>query len=762
MIPPLLRRARRSAFAAWALALAGAVAALPAPARAAVTRVVITSRQPVLGGRPFGAVGAYEKLRGTVYFTLDPNNPHDRIIANLDLAPRDARGLVEFSADLIVLQPVNPAAANGDVLLDILNRGRLEVLSDFNRARGSADPTTPAQFGDGYLMRQGYTIVGVGWEFDLPPAPGLVLLRAPIATRHGRPITGWVNPWFIPSHPTASYEYASHYYTPAYPPLHPDDPAYRLTVRAGGAAAPGLIPRADWHFGRLQGGKLVPDPNWVTLQRDARRSRAGARANQGGFQPGLTYQVNYQSQNPPVAGVGFAAVRDFASAMKYSPSALVHARHVLTYGASQTGRWQREMIYEGFTVDEQGRQAVDALMVQTGGTATGGFNRPFAQPDDLGSFTHTVFPIRYETTTDPVTGRRDGLGARIPPALAPKIFFIDTGSEYWDRGRVAALRHTSLDGTRDLPDPPNVRVYTLAGTRHAPGSWPPAMDGSQQLPANPNDYRWIHRALLAALHRWVDQGVLPPPSRHPLLSDGSLIHRRDIKFPAIPGVQWPYFTPGGFRDDLRGAQAVLPLLVPQVDADGNDIGGIHTPEQAVPLGTYTDWAFRSPAQGAPFTQVEMAGSFIPFAKTRALREQAHRGGRAALPAGKIGAKGCDIPQGGPPPGNEFGAAPARRSADLGPGGPQVGASMPPRAVTAGRLTSGTRAAGALGPAPTKDPRRSLAERYPSRAAYLRLVQQYATREAQQGYLLPADVPTIVRDAGHHWDWIISQGNNDWE
>jgi len=667
---PMLCKAKMPACAGLALALAAAIAALPAPARAEVTRVVITSRQPVLGGQRFGAVGAYEKLRGTVYFSLDPSNPHDRMIADLDHAPRDRQGKVEFSADLLILEPQNPAAGNGDVLLDIVNRGRLEVLSDFNRAHGSADPTTPAQYGDGYLMRSGYTIVGVGWEFDLPRKPGLVLVNAPVATNQGQPITGWVGPWFIPSHAVASYDFASGYYTPAYPPLHPDDPAYRLTVRAGVAAAQGLIPRADWHFGRMQGGKLIPDPNWITLK--------------GGFQPGLTYQVDYESENPPVAGVGFAAVRDLAAAIKYSPSAIVHARHVLTYGASQTGRWQREMIYEGFTLDEQGRPAVDALMVQTGGTATGGFNRPFAQPDDLGSFTHTVFPIRYETTTDPVTGRRDGLGARIPPALAPKVFFIDTGSEYWDRGRVAALRHTSLDGTRDLPDPPNVRVYTLAGTRHAPGSWPPAMDGSQQLPANPNDYRWIHRALLAALHRWVDQGVLPPPSRHPLLSDGSLIHRRDIKFPAIPGVEWPYFTPGGFRDDLKGAQAVLPLLVPQVDADGNDLGGIHTPEQAVPLGTYTDWAFRSPAQGAPFTQVEMAGSFIPFAKTRAQREQAH------------------------------------------------------------------------------DPRCSIAERYSSRAEYLQLVQQAARRTAQQGYLLPDDVPTIVREAGQHWDWIMAQGDDDRE
>ena len=654
------------ALAGVGLALACGLGWAAVPARAEVTGVVITSRQPVLGGQSFGAVGAYEKLRGTVHFELDPSNPRDRMIVDLDKAPRDRRGKVEFSADLLILEPKNAAAGNGTVLLDVVNRGRLETLSTFNRAKGSTDPATAAEFGDGSLMRSGYTIVAVGWEFDTPRAPGLILLQAPMATNQGRPITGWVSPWFLPDRAAASYKYASGYYTASYPPLHPDDPSYRLTVRAGVAATQGLIPRGAWRFGRMEAGKLVADPNWVTLQ--------------GGFQPGMTYQIDYESESPPVAGVGFAAVRDMASAIKYNPAAVVRASRVLAYGASQTGRWLREMLYQGFTTDEQGREAVDGLMIQTGGTSFGSFNQRFAQPEELGSFTQTVFPIRYETTTDPLTGRRDGLGARVPAGQAPKIFLIDTGSEYWDRGRVAALRHTSLDGTRDLPDPPNLRVYTLAGTMHGPGAWPPATRGNQQLASNPNDYRWVHRALLAAMDQWVATGAAPPPSQHPELGNGTLIPRREIKFPDIPGVEWPYFTPGGFRADVKGVDAVLPLLVPQVDADGNDIGGIRTPEQAVPLGTYTDWAFRSLADGAPFTQVEMAGSFIPFAKTRAERERAH------------------------------------------------------------------------------DPRLSIAERYASRAAYLRQVQQAAAKTAQQGYLLAGDVPAIVALAGQHWDWIMAQGN----
>ena len=602
-----MKVSRRGIFGV-ALIVAAAMFA-PTAARGEVTRVEITSRQDVLGGKSFGTVGPYEKLVGKVYFAIDPGNPHNKLIVDIDKAPRNAQGKVEFSADLFILEPKDPSRGNGVLFFDVVNRGRKQVLVTFNRAKGSNDPATEAEFGDGLLMREGYTIVAVGWEFDYPRNKGLVLLDAPMATDNGKPITGWVNPWFIPDKQTDSFEYAAGYFTPVYPPLNPKDSAYWLTEREGLVAAPRVIPRKDWEFGHMVSGQMVYDPNWLTLK--------------GGFKPGMTYQVNYESENPPVAGVGFAAVRDMASALKYDANAIVHGKYVYTYGSSQVGRWQRQMIYQGFTTDEQGRQAIDAMFIQTGGTSIGSFNERFAQPDELGSFTQTIFPIRYETTTDPVTGKRDGLGARVPPGEEPKIFLVDTGSEYWDRGRVAALRHVSIDGTQDLPDSPNVRVYFIAGTKHGPGSWPPADNGTQQLLSNPNDYRWVQRGLLSALDGWARKGIAPPPSKHPMLSDGTLIPQRNIKFPNITGVQWPYRVPGGFRADVPGPASVLPFLTPQVDADGNDVGGIRLPEQAVPLGTYTDWAFRSEATGAPNTLVAMAGSFIPFPETRAERDKTH-------------------------------------------------------------------------------------------------------------------------------------------
>jgi len=603
-------KAHRSSTLVLALAIV-AIYFAPVIARAEVTRVEISSRQDVLGGKSFGTVGAYEKLSGKVYFAVDPNNPHNKIIADLDKAPRNAQGKVEFSADLFILRPKDASRGNGVAFFDVVNRGRMGLLGVFDRAKGSTDPISEAEFGDGLLLREGYTLVAVGWEFEVRKDrdKNLVGLTAPIATENGKSITGWVSPWFIPDKAAESYDYTSGYNTSVYPPLDPKNLDYRLTVREGWVAMQHLIPRGDWQFGRMENGQVAFDPNWLTLK--------------GGLKAGMTYQLTYESKNPRVAGLGFAAIRDLASDIKHNADAIVHARYVYTYGASQVGRYQRQLVYEGFTTDEQGRQAIDALIIHTGGTSFGSFNKRFALPNELGSFTETVFPIRYEVTTDPVTGRRDGIGARVPAGQDPKIFFVDTGSEYWDRGRVAALRHLSIDGLEDLPDPPNVRVFMLAGTKHGPGSWPPADSDAQPLKVNPNDYRWAQRAMLAALDHWVRQGVEPPPSKHPDLSDGTLVAQTDIKFPNLPAVQWPLHVPGGFRADLPGAFSVLPFIVPQVDKDGNDIGGIRLPEQAVPLGTYTDWAFRSEQIGAPGTLIAMAGSYIPFAKTRSDREKNH-------------------------------------------------------------------------------------------------------------------------------------------
>ena len=357
------------------------LALLPGTIRAEVTRVEISSQEDVLGGKAFGTVGAYEMLYGKVYFAADPNNEHNKIIADLDKAPKNNQGKVEFSSDLFILRPKDPSKANGVAFFDKVNRGRMALLRIFNRAQSSNHPTVEADFGNGWLMREGYTLVAVGWQFDVrkDQDPQLIGVDVPIATENGEAITGWINQEIVVNQSTNSLLYNRD--TWKYPPLDPDDPSYRLTesgfaVPGPLVAAPRLIPREDWRFGRVENGEIVLDTNYLWMK--------------DGFKTGYTYEVTYETKDSPVAGLGFAAIRDLASEIKNNPDAIVRAQHVYTYGASQTGRSQRQLVYEGFTTDEQGRRAIDALFINTGGSSFGSFNERFAVPWDSGP---TITPV---------------------------------------------------------------------------------------------------------------------------------------------------------------------------------------------------------------------------------------------------------------------------------------------------------------------------------------------------------------------------------
>jgi len=583
---------------------------VPATAHADVTDVVFTSCVDVLGGRSFGETGAYEKCVGKIYFALDPESPRNRIIVDLDKAPRNARGEVEFSSDLFVLRPKDPSRGNGVLFFDVVNRGNKLLLGRFNLARGSVDPATEADFGDGFLMREGYTLVAVGWEAS-PNTPA-VALYPPMATEAGNPIHGQVSNWFIPLSPSRTFELTSSYWTgfEEYPPLYPEDLDYRLTERLGYHGELHEVPRESWEFGQMVNGQVVYDPRHIFLWT--------------GFRPGYTYDLTYETKDPLISGVGFAAIRDAASYFKFDPEAEVQGRYAYAYGVSQTGRYLRQLIHEGFTVDERGdRKALDGIFVHAGGASLGPFNERFGQPNDGGFHSQTKFPILYQETRDPATGKIDGLGSRVPDGLHPKVFLYETSSEYWDRGRVAALNHTSLDGLEDVSLAENVRFYLMASIPHSNGSLPPTDRFELQEKGNPIDVRPSMRALLVGLDHWVRENELPPTSQYPTLSEGTLIDRSKIKFPEIPGVQWPYEVPGGYRSDLSGrlTDNPLPFLVPDVDADGNETSGLVLPEVAQPLGTYTGWAFRSMRAGAPSEILMMAGSYIPFPRTRAERRE---------------------------------------------------------------------------------------------------------------------------------------------
>lgn len=566
-------------------AAAALVALFASAAAAGVTRVEITRREPVAGA-------GYEKLVGTAHFAVNPRTAANSVIADLDKAAVNAAGLVEFSADLYILRPADPARSNGVVLMDVLNRGRKMVLSGFNRG-GTSDPATAADLGDGFLMQHGFTIVWVGWEFDVRrPAAGAPAQEergAGMAVRlpNARGVSDVIRAAFTPNDegPQTVGDLAG------YRPIQDNASDTTLSVR-------------DGEFGPK-----------TTIARDRFTVRGNLVTLTGGFEKGRTYELTYRPAEWPVSGLGLAAYRDLTSWVKYAPEADVHARHAIGFGSSQSGRFLRTFLYYGFNADEQGRQVLDGAMVHIAGAARLSINERGAQPTALSMYSTTQFPYATTAERDPRTGTRDGLldnpRAR---ATAPKVMFTNTAVEYWGGGRGAALIHTTPDGKRDLTLPPNVRAYFLTGSQHGPAPYPVPATSAGQQPANPLEYWWTMRALLVAMTEWVVKGTEPPASQVPRLADGTLVPLRKLAFPAIPGVQSPTLVQG---PRVEGKD--LPFLVPQVDADGNELAGVRTPEHRLPTATYTGWNFRSAAIGGTTQLVNLLGSAIPFARTKAER-----------------------------------------------------------------------------------------------------------------------------------------------
>ena len=592
---------------------------------AEVVRVDVTSRTELLGGSAFGSAGAYEKIVGTIYFAVDPTNPANRIITDIDLAPRDAAGQVQFHADFFMLKPTDMSRGNGTVFYEVSNRGRKGMLGQFNRAAGSLDPSSEAEMGDGFLMRHGFTILWVGWQFDVPRRNGLLRLHTPVATDSGQQITGLVRSEVVVARQTMDAPLADRGHV-AYEVVDPSHPDNVITVRDTVDGRRRVVPRDQWRFARVDNGRVVPDPTHVYLE--------------GGFEPHKLYDVVYPAHSPAVVGLGPAAVRDTMSWLKYGDPAGVSIpagsiTRSIAYGSSQSGRFLRTFLYYGFNEDEASRRVLDGVMAHIAGGGRGSFNHRFAQPSRDGHpylnklYPTDIFPFSGIVQHDPETDMRDGLLAGIKPALMPRVFYTNSSYEYW--GRTASLIHTTIDGQRDLPPMDNVRIYSFAGGQHGPGRFPPVYTSGQQL-ANPNDYTWSLRSLLLAMNRWVADGTPPPDSRYPTIADGDLVWPKDLAFPSLPGVNQPadphkaYRVVYGPEFQTKGIVTVeppevlseFPILVPQVDADGNEIGGLMMPEVAVPLATYTGWNLFGPEAGPPDVLSSMQGSYIPFPETEAV------------------------------------------------------------------------------------------------------------------------------------------------
>ena len=575
---------RTTTFRPLTLAAAALVLAPAFHTAAEVTRAEITSRTDVQNGAAFGDAGAYELLSGRIYFAVDPKNARNQVIVDLDKAPRNAAGLVEMSADLAILKPKDAAKGNGTLLLDVVNRGNKTVLNGFNRGQ-------PGEYGDGLLIRLGYTVVWVGWEFDVPQRAGAIRIDVPAAEG----VRTTVRSLLTPNAAAPTVQFAD---LAPYAPVDAKSAASALTVRDGALGKATPIARERW----------TQDGTSVTLE--------------GGFAAGRTYELSYETANPPVAGLGFAAVRDTVAWIKRAPDAPAHADRALGFGSSQSGRYLRTFLYLGFNADEENRRVFDGVMAHIAGAARLDLNRRGSTPTSLGQFDATSFPFADAALKDPVTGMTEGALDNVRTRdFAPKVFYTNTGVEYWGGGRSAALVHMTPDGKADLTPPDNVRVYFLTGAQHGPGRFPPAEPGNGAQRENPTDYWYAMRALLVAMDAWVRDGAAPPPSRHPRLADGTLVRWTDVAFPEIPGVRSPRTLPAAMRGAnplaaQNGAPGTtLPYLVPQTDRDGIELAGIRLPEIEVPLATYTGWNFRNPSIGGETQLFPLLGSYVPFPAT---------------------------------------------------------------------------------------------------------------------------------------------------
>ena len=595
------------------------------PLHARVVRVEVATRTDVLDGKPFGDAGAYERITGRVYFSLPVANRHNTLIVDLGNAVNLKDGEVEFSADFIAVRPKDASKGNGSMILEVPNRGRGRIISLVD----GGDWDLAHSAGDAWLLRNGYTIVSLGWQWDAAGA-GALRFFAPIAKDHGATITGLLRgdlmlskamPEIPLGHLMGDTIGGSEY-----PVRDVSDARNTLTVRDSRNAQRTVIARAGWQFAHTVDGKLTPSDRFIHLN--------------GGFQPAKIYEYVYVVADPVVVGGGFAAIRDFASYAKHAADAIAPARRVYGQGISQDGRFLRDFLYEGFNADEDGRMALDGMLAHVAGAGRGSFNYRFAQPSRDAQPTSSVFfptdifPFTDQPERDPVTGETAGLLDRATAEkVVPKIFFSNTSYEYW--GRAAALIGVTADGKLDAPISDHVRIYHLTGLQHFSGPFPPEKGSGDllgQQPQSPLPVKYFWRAMIANMDAWVRDDTPPPPSSYPRIGDGNLVPLSAYALPAIPGLNRPHEANQGFhldfgpnwREGIFSIQpptvgAPFPVLVPQVDEDGNERDGVRLPEYAAPLATYVGWNLRDPSIGAADQRVAFEASYLPFPKTAAER-----------------------------------------------------------------------------------------------------------------------------------------------
>ncbi len=649
---------------------------------AEVTRIEITSQAPFAGGKSFGGAGSYVRISGRFHGELDPTHPANRKIVDIRLAPRNARGKVEYSADFDILRPADPAKGNGTLLYDVNNRGNKRLLHLLNDMPASNSLAAPDAAGDGFLMRHGFTVAWSGWIPGLPRSPQLLRLDVPGVAAIEQPV--WDEFLFNDPAPQQVLfnDAAVRAAELSFAAASLDKARAQLTARNRNDEAPVVVPGAGWEFVDSGAIRLLP---------------AGTP-----FRPGVLYQFSYRAKNPPVSGIGFAATRDWIGFLRYQqqdaartanplgPDGRHNISAVLAHGTSQSGRFLRDFVYQGFNETEDLRLVFEGINPHIA-SARLFLNQRFAQPNRLYAlgygflgYPDTNFPFAYGKQRDQRSRVEGGLLERCRERdTCPKVLHTVSSTEYWQGGH--SLVTTDSAGAMDAVLPENVRIYHFAGTQHVIA--PTMARGVCAMPPNTTvDSRPAMRALILALDRWVKDGTPPPASVYPRIADHTLLPAGELKWPAIPGIAIPRAPNpmAQFDYGARMAEGIIDtvppapnqfryrVLVPAIDADGNEIAGLRMPEQAVPAATTTGWSLRGAESGGAGELCYLDGVALPFAKTAAER------------------------------------------------------------------------------AATKDPRPSLAERYQDRNAYLSRVRNSARELQKRGYLLEEDIGKIVERASRAW------------
>lgn len=543
--------------------------------------------EPFANGMAFGATGAYERVIGVAAGALDPTDPRNAGIAGLDQAPRNAKGRVEYEADLFLLRPADPARGNRHLLFEVLNRGSKLMIHMLNQLPAPEtgainDPTSPEHAGDGLVFRLGYTLAWAGWDPDAPAKSGGMTARIPALAG----VEQEIRDEFVSGTRGPALEKFRLSYTAA------DQDSARLTMRYREPDEPREMPRTAWRF---------VDPRSVELV-DAKP------------EPGIIYELTYRAKNPWVSGIGLAITRDVAAFLR-SGAAESPARGIdaaFGFGISQSGRYLRDFIRQGFNQSTSGKKVFDGVLTHTAGAGGVFLNALFAQPfrtrtqHQDHTMPEAAFPFSTVLTRDPASGAEGSLlrGDGFDPLLIES----NTSSEYWQKG--ASLLSTDPAGTRDLDLPHTTRQFLVSGTQHGGRAGTPSSRGNCQNARNPHSAAPAVRALLVALDRWVTEGKKPADSRIPRLSDGTLVEAAKLEFPPLPDFAI-----------AKQANSIGPRyrpLVPAVDADGNERAGLRLPDIAVPVATYTGWNVYAP----PFPHGALCdrdGSFLPIAKNDAAR-----------------------------------------------------------------------------------------------------------------------------------------------